>query len=135
MTYLIDSNVFRDLMDEHPKAAQRLAAAIATQSVAVSVIVRGEVLFGIERLPAGRRRDTLSLKADRLFSALAEEPVPYMAAVHYSRIKRGRERTGSPMDENDLWIAATALALGATLVTRDADFRNTPGLVVEDWTS
>ena len=38
------------------------------------------------------------------------------------------------MDENDLWIAATALALGATLVTRDSDFSGTPGLVIEDWT-
>jgi predicted nucleic acid-binding protein len=38
------------------------------------------------------------------------------------------------MDENDLWIAATALALNATLVTRDADFGGIAGLVMEDWT-
>ncbi|MGI8742900.1 MAG: PIN domain-containing protein [Bryobacteraceae bacterium] len=29
------------------------------------------------------------------------------------------------MDENDLWIAATALVLDATLVTRDTDFIGT----------
>lgn len=39
------------------------------------------------------------------------------------------------MDENDLWIAATALVLGAVLVTRDSDFRNITGLSVENWTA
>jgi predicted nucleic acid-binding protein len=34
------------------------------------------------------------------------------------------------MGENDLWIAATARALGATLVTRDQDFDNIDGLPV-----
>jgi predicted nucleic acid-binding protein len=37
------------------------------------------------------------------------------------------------MDENDLWIAATALALGATLVSRDGDFKQIDGLSVENW--
>jgi predicted nucleic acid-binding protein len=30
--------------------------------------------------------------------------------------------------ENDLWISATALAIGATLVSRDSDFRAIEGL-------
>jgi predicted nucleic acid-binding protein len=34
------------------------------------------------------------------------------------------------MDENDLWVAATALALGATLVSRDRDFEGVDGLRV-----
>ncbi len=37
------------------------------------------------------------------------------------------------MDENDLWIAATALSLGATLVTRDSDYEGIEGLQIEDW--
>ena len=38
------------------------------------------------------------------------------------------------LDENDLWIAATAAALAATLVTRDKDFTRVPGLIAGDWT-
>lgn len=34
------------------------------------------------------------------------------------------------LDENDLWIAATAMSIGATLVSRDRDFRGIDGLSV-----
>jgi predicted nucleic acid-binding protein len=37
------------------------------------------------------------------------------------------------MDDNDLWIAATALHLGAILVSRDKMFAYVPGLQVVDW--
>jgi predicted nucleic acid-binding protein len=44
------------------------------------------------------------------------------------------ERQGLSLDENDLWIAATASAVGATLVTRDRDFGSVEGLTTTDWT-
>jgi tRNA(fMet)-specific endonuclease VapC len=62
------------------------------------------------------------------------EPIPETAADHYARIKRETERKGVRLDENDLWIAATALSLGAVLVTTDSDFQRVSGLRVEDWT-
>jgi predicted nucleic acid-binding protein len=36
------------------------------------------------------------------------------------------------LDENDLWIAATALALAAVLISRDSDLYQIDGLTVED---
>ena len=135
MIYLLDSNAVRDLMDDHPRVAARLAAIMTPDVVGVCSIVRGEVLFGIERLPDGQRKDRLASKAAVLFGTFGEEPVPFRAGDVYARVKRDRERAGIPMDENDLWIAASALALGAVLVSRDSDFRKTPGLVVEDWSA
>lgn len=41
-----------------------------------------------------------------------------------------RQQRGLPLDENDLYAAATALALGATLVSRDIDFGGIEGLQV-----
>ena len=43
-------------------------------------------------------------------------------------MKAFQQRRGLPLDENDLWIAATALVLDATLVSRDADFQAIAGL-------
>ena len=37
------------------------------------------------------------------------------------------------MSDNDLWIAAIALAEGATLVTADEAFARVPGLKTENW--
>jgi predicted nucleic acid-binding protein len=43
-------------------------------------------------------------------------------------------RQGTPLDENDLWIAATARALDAAVVTTDSDFQRVSGIQKEDWT-
>jgi hypothetical protein len=134
MIYLLDSNAVRDLMNQHPRLTDRVARVVPPDTAAVCSVVLGEVRFGIERLPAGRRRDVLAEKARAVFQQLGAEHVPYAAGADYARLKRVRERAGMPMDENDLWLAATAIALGATVVTRDSDFRGTPGLLIEDGT-
>ena len=57
-------------------------------------------------------------------------------AEHYARIRADLEARGAVIGGNDLWIAATALAHGATLVTNNTEeFSRVPGLLLEDWTS
>jgi tRNA(fMet)-specific endonuclease VapC len=133
--YLLDTNAIRDLIDENPRVADRLAQASADEPVSMPVIVHGELLFGLQRMPAGRRRDALVHKAALVVASLLVQEVPAPAGDHYAGIKRMSEVRGKPMGENDLWIAATALTLGATLVTRDTAFTNLPGLRIEDWTT
>ena len=41
---------------------------------------------------------------------------------HYARIDSYSERSGHNMGKNDIWIAATAIAASAVLITTDADF-------------
>ena len=66
---------------------------------------------------------------------MACQPVPEAAGDACASIKRTREQQGLRVDENDLWIAATASAVGATLVTRDRDFTSVEGLATTDWTA
>ncbi|MFA4935486.1 MAG: type II toxin-antitoxin system VapC family toxin [Candidatus Methanoperedens sp.] len=135
MTFLLDTNAFSDLMREHPKVDVRLASVSSTHKVVICSIVRGEIQYGIECLPQGKRRQELETKAVKLFAILPCEAVPEAAGNHYARVKLTRQRKGLTLDENDLWIAATALALGAVLISRDSDLQQIEGLIVEDWTA
>jgi predicted nucleic acid-binding protein len=96
--------------------------------VITCTIVRGEILFGIARLPPGRRRTELEETGGQFLATVRCEPVPERAGDFYAAVKLARQQRGLTLDENDLWVAATALALGATLVTRDSDFGGIDGL-------
>ncbi len=116
-------------MDAH------LASISPMDQVVICPVVRGEIRYGIERLPQGKRRQDLEVKAAKLFAILPCESVLEAAGDHYARIKLTRQQKGLTLDENDLWIAATALALGAVLISRDNDFQKIDGLTVNDWTA
>ncbi|MGB7947357.1 MAG: type II toxin-antitoxin system VapC family toxin [Candidatus Binatia bacterium] len=131
--YLLDTTAFSALVKENPRAKARLAALEATDRVVICTVVRGEVLYGLELMPDGRRKLNLARKINDLLSSLPCLLIPEEAANDYARIKRATERRGSRLDENDLWIAATALSLGAILVTTDSDFQRVRGLKLEDW--
>jgi predicted nucleic acid-binding protein len=133
MIFLVDTNTFSDLMRKRAKTEARLGSLGPADTVTICPIVRGEILYGIRKLSAGHRRDELLRQATPLFDVLPCEAVPEWAAEHYANVKIARERVGLALDENDLWIAATALALGAVLVTRDRDFQRIGGLIVQNW--
>jgi tRNA(fMet)-specific endonuclease VapC len=88
----------------------------------------------LESTPRGRKQRQLEATALKRFNQLPCEPVPESAGDHYGRVDREAERRGLRLNENDLWMAATALALDAIWVRRDSDFQPVPGLLVEDWT-
>jgi len=121
-------------MAGHPLLRSRVTSLSKSDRLRICTIVRGEILFGIEKRLAGARRDQLEQAAQLAFQAFPCLPVPAPAADIYANLKMTCQRTGIAINENDLWIAATALAGGATLVTRDKDFSRLPSLVLQDWT-
>jgi tRNA(fMet)-specific endonuclease VapC len=129
---LLDTNAVSDLMRDHARLKARVATY--TGPILTSVVVRGEIRYGLERLPPGKKRIDLEARAQMILAALPCEPITALVSEIYGRTKASVEASGLNMGENDLWIAATALGLGAILVTRDHIFTQVPGLLVEDWT-
>lgn len=54
-------------------------------------------------------------------------------AFMYSKLKAGLKAKGKPIPENDLWIAASAMQLELTLITRDGHFNHIDNLSLQQW--
>ena len=124
-------------MKDNPTVKGRLNSLAESDYLFTYPIVKGEILFGIARLPAGKRRQDLEQKANELFAAVPCDPIRENVGDAYAQIKIVAQQQGTPLDECDLWIAATALTLDAILVTTDSDYQRVAGvgLRLENWAS
>ena len=97
--------------------------------LAVSVITIGELRAGVL---AANDVDTRDRRLATLTTALTLDPVPVDEAVaqSWASLRIRLRDLGLRMPVNDLWIAATALALGIPVVTQDDDYVDVPGLAV-----
>jgi tRNA(fMet)-specific endonuclease VapC len=60
--------------------------------------------------------------------------LPETAAEAYGTIRAQLESKGETIGNNDLWIAAHAIAVGLTLVTNnEGEFRRVRGLKIQNW--
>ncbi len=128
MDYLLDTNAVSDLITENARVVGCLAKLDVYNRIITCTIVRGEVLFGLARLPSGKRRTELEEKASKVLTRIQCESVTPIVADAYASIKAARTKRGLPLDDNDCWIAATAISMGATPVSRDRDFQQIAGL-------
>jgi len=122
---LLDTNVISELMRQRPEpGVLAWVDGLDPDAVVITAMNEAEILHGLVRLPDGRRRQQLqqsweAMKAELLTSRVL--PFTSEAAHWYAELLRCRERMGRAMATADAVIAATALAQGAALATRDVD--------------
>ncbi len=136
---VLDTNVLSELMrpEPHPKVLAWVAAQPRAR-LATTHITQAEILYGIAALPEGRRRTALVAAAEGMFAEdFAGRILPFGAAAArcYPEIVVTRRRAGNPIEGFDALIAATALAAGASVATRDAGGFAGCGLtLIDPWT-
>jgi toxin FitB len=127
LSYLVDTNVISELRKgKRADAAVRAwFAAVEDEDVFLSVLTVGELRRGVERI---RRRDPDGAgRLDRWLARVVEThrdrmvPVDRLVAEEW-----GRMNVPDPVPVVDGLLAATAIAAGMTLVTRNvADVERT----------
>jgi tRNA(fMet)-specific endonuclease VapC len=147
--YLLDTNHCSRLMKGDP-AVLRGFEEKGDSPIATSFIVRGELLYMAhrsEQVATNLVRVEAFLAGVDLYLVDQEMTDIYgelKAAIMYHfgpRSKAARRRASLRQlgfDDNDLWIAATALRFGLTVVSADSDFermREVRAFALESWWS
>lgn len=125
MSWLLDTDVLSE--SSNPKPDERVMAWLDTHEseAYLSTISIGEIVKGIELMQSGRRRKEIEAWFSRVEhwagSRLLAPTNPVMR--EWGRLCAVNERKGRRLPVLDSLIAATAIAHGLTLVTRNtADY-------------
>ena len=74
--YLLDTSTFSLLMQDNSSVKGRLNSLTESDYYFICTIVKGEILFGIAKRAAGKKRQELQQKANELFAEVPCDPIP-----------------------------------------------------------
>jgi predicted nucleic acid-binding protein len=136
--WLLDTNILSELRRSKPEP--KVVAFVGSQPLEllyVSSVTFAEIRFGIELVTEAKRRSELHdwvahrlrpMFADRILHVTEDVILKWRLLV-----EDGRKR-GHTFSQPDLFIAATALEHGLTVVTRDAaDYTAAGAAVFNPW--
>jgi tRNA(fMet)-specific endonuclease VapC len=120
----LDTNRLTDLFNGDIELAERLGIC---EEVWIPLIVLAEIKAGFY---GGTQRQRNEAMMQRLLTkATVRILLPSReTAEHYARLFVQLKRAGTPVPDNDLWIAALVLEHDLTLITRDQHFDRMPQL-------
>jgi tRNA(fMet)-specific endonuclease VapC len=137
--FVLDTDILTLLFAGHPRVVSR-RDNVSSSDIAITVVSYIESLQGRFQFLLKAATGEESLRAQSLLDGTVRElarvetvlPVEARAAAEFDRLRQNRKL--KKIGRADLLIAAITLASRATLVTRNLkDFRQVPGLPVENW--
>jgi tRNA(fMet)-specific endonuclease VapC len=130
MRYMLDTNICIYIIKNHPPQVLRRLEALKQGGAVMSVVTYAELRAGLETQTTNREQDEHVLAL--LVSRIPVLPFTESDAESFGVLRAAvRDRSRNAMDR---LIAAHAVNSGVTLVTNnEADFKDYPGLVVENW--
>lgn len=129
--FLLDTNICIYIRQEQPAEVLRRFRKLRPGEAALSVITFGELLDGANK---SVQRAAALERLRELVHLLPALPLPETAAEAYGTIRADLEAKGKMIGNNDLWIAAHALASDLTLVSNNLrEFRRVRGLKLQNW--
>ncbi len=127
VSYLVDTSVLILSLKAIGDIRQRLDRLPITY---MSAITLGELSYGAEH---SVNVEKSFIEVDSLIKVSTVLIADSETARIYGQIKHIQARKGQMLPDNDLWIAATALQHGLTLIARDNHFSWISELTLEQW--
>ncbi len=133
MAVLIDASILieaeRGKLDLEPHVARR-----PDDESFLSVITASELLHGVHRAVQPEQRARRSAFVEGILERFPLLPVDLATARAHAQVWAELAKAGTLIGPHDLWLAATCLAHGLTMVTANLrEFERVPGLQVEAW--
>ena len=129
--FLLDTDIFIFIRRRHLPHLQARFEKLRPGEVVMSLVTYGELRYGAEK----HVNRVAGLKTiEQLATLIPVLPMGPEVAEDYAVLRAELEKSGTIIGNNDLWIAAHALAEGLILVTNnEREFRRVPGLKVQNW--
>ena len=128
--YLIDSDIIIYSLKGDPVITENLRNN-RMYPMAISVITYGEMVYGARKSQQVERNLATARRVAEIYPLL---PVTQSVIETFANIRADLQIVGTPVDDMDLLIAATAMAHNLTLVTNnEKHFLRIPGLSLVNW--
>lgn len=129
MIYVLDTNVWSDIARGNGRAGRKLASVPMA-----NVLAPAPALYELRRLPAkSPAKPALERFIENVILAYEIAPLDQAAAEEAAALANALASKGRQIHHLDTLIAGIAIARGATLVTRDKDFKGATKLKTENW--
>lgn len=99
--------------------------------ILLPVTVLGELLYGAINSTRSQENEQA---VRRFLAQCVLIPIDESIADRYAAVRLELKKAGYPIPENDIWIAATCLEFGVTLLSQDTHFEYVPNLLMANWT-
>ncbi len=132
MTYLVDANVLSEATKRTPDPRAVGWLHDNERRLAVDPVILGEVRFGILLLAPGPRRQGLERWFDDVRRRVHCVPWDIDSGLRWAELLARLRALGKPMQVKDSLIAATALAHGFVLATRNRRDFEASGVEIVD---
>ena len=135
MLVLLDTNICIHLLNRRPgfERALRRVSGRSFGEICISAITASELQYGTAK---SAKKNENAAALEEFLSRFEVLDYPVEAAPAYGNVRAELEAAGKPIGNNDLLIAAHALAIGANVATANAkEFARVRGLKVLDWLS
>lgn len=131
LKYMLDTNICFYISKQKPTSVLARFEKISVGEMAMSTITYGELLYGAHKSQQSKRA---IIQLEEISHFIPPLPLPTDVAEYYGKIRSQLAIKGTPIGNNDLWIASHALSLNIVLVTNnEREFKRITGLKIDNW--